>query len=232
MNAEFNESYESAERAFAEENYEKAYDDAKDLLRHLSQHKSAGKNKETHLATHIKATLLLANIEFYGFKNYSTAKNLYQQIIDLEPDQLVKDLAKQGLELCEQMKPDEVTRTKDNLTQIDAKRSINGMTSQQLTQDPFIASKLQEPNDKQPQTTAMPWEATPTDSSNSTEKSRSSSRPFTMNQQTEPSRKDIEIPEPAADHQHDPEAKPIEEKNPFQTSFIRIKLNQPRPEAR
>ena len=231
MRCDFNESYECAERAFAKKKYEKAYNYAKDILRNLSQHKSTEKNKEINFATHVKARLLIANIELYGFKHYNTAANLYQQIIDLKTDQLVKDLAQRGLALCEQIKTCEATRTNINPIPIDANRSISGMTSRLLTQDPFIASKPPQTNCIQPQTTAVPWNAATADSSNTTEKSRSSSRPATVNPLTESSRRDIEIQEPATDHQRDPGAKPTEENNPFQLSFIRIKLNQPRPKA-
>ena len=175
MDTDFQEQYQNAERAYGQADYASAHAIARGLLGQLMLEPDP-ENEAAILNWRALVFLLLGNIELHGLNQPEQADNSYQQVLQCEPQDILAELAKQGVERCR-------TQEQTNLrtaSQGDALSTSSLSTSPpsasalpDLLRDPFLtttqdqltepaapqttASQPTAPQTTAPQTTAMPW---------------------------------------------------------------------------
>ena len=170
MDTDFQEQYQNAERAYGQADYASAHAIARGLLGQLMIEPDP-ENEAAILNWRALVFLLLGNIELHGLNQPEQADNSYQQVLECEPQDILAELAKQGVERCR-------TQEQTNLrtaSQVDAlstsplsTKPPSAFTLPDLLRDPFLTTpqdQLTEPAAPQTtasqttvsQTTAMPW---------------------------------------------------------------------------
>ena len=165
MDTDFQEQYQNAERAYGQADYASAHAIARGLLGQLMIEPDP-ENEAAILNWRALVFLLLGNIELHGLNQPEQADNSYQQVLQCEPQDILAELAKQGVERCR-------TQEQTNLrtaSQGDALSTSSLSTSPpsasalpDLLRDPFLTTtqdQLTEPAAPQTtasQPTAMPW---------------------------------------------------------------------------
>ena len=165
MDTDFQEQYQNAERAYGQADYASAHAIARGLLEQLMVEPDR-ENEAAILNWRALVFLLLGNIELHGLNQPEQADNSYQQVLQCEPQDILAELAKQGVERCR-------TQEQTNLrtaSQGDAPSTSSINTSPlsasppsasalpDLLRDPFLTTtQAQRTEPAAPQTTAMPW---------------------------------------------------------------------------
>ena len=142
MNGDFQQTYQAAERAYGEGDYETAHHLASGLPKQLDGEERAD-DAQVHYADlgwRAFVALLLGHIELHGQERPDQAANYYQLALDCQPQDTLADLARQGLQRClEEPKADQVG-------------SLPSML-----QDPFLNNAPPASTSSPSQSTAMPW---------------------------------------------------------------------------
>ena len=99
MDTDFQEQYQNAERAYGQADYASAHAIARGLLGQLMIEPDP-ENEAAILNWRALVFLLLGNIELHGLNQPEQANNSYQQVLKCEPQDILAELAKQGVERC------------------------------------------------------------------------------------------------------------------------------------
>ena len=139
MDGDFQQTYQAAERAYGEGDYETAHHLASELLKQLELADPADDDqvRDAVLSWRSFVTLLLGHIELHGLRRPELAAGYYQLTLDCKPQDTLADLAKQGLE-----------------------RSLVEPSAESLPsmlQDPFLNTAAIASTSGTSQSTAMPW---------------------------------------------------------------------------
>ena len=139
MDGDFQQTYQAAERAYGEGDYETAHHLASELLKQLELADPADDDqvRDAVLGWRAFVTLLLGHIELHGLRRPELAAGYYQLTLDCKPQDTLADLAKQGLE-----------------------RSLVEPSAESLPsmlQDPFLNTAPPASTSGTSQSTAMPW---------------------------------------------------------------------------
>ena len=149
MDAEFEQHYQAAERAYGLGDYTEAHALASALWDQLQ---SASDEHDPSLVLGWRAVvaLLLGHIQLHGLQQPDQAALFYERVLDSEPEATLAALAEQGLEHCRSENTvSPATTTPDN---------GGGGAIPDLLKDPFLTT---DPNQARPVqahvVTAMPW---------------------------------------------------------------------------
>ena len=147
VNADFEQHYQAAERAYGLGEYAEAHALTSALWVQLE---SASNEHDPGLILGWRAvvSLLLGHVQLHGLQQADEAASAYQRVLDCEPDATIAALAEQGLERC---------RAGVIASEADTRPSTNG-TIPDLLKDPFLSTH---PDQARPAPadaiTAMPW---------------------------------------------------------------------------
>ena len=142
MDADFQQTYQAAERAYGGGDYKTAHHLASGLLKQLDAEERADDDqvRDAVLGWRAFVALLLGHIELHGRERPDQAANYYQLALDCQPQDTLADLARQGLQR--------------SLVEPEAAQA-ESLPS--MLQDPFLANTLPVSTSAQSQPTAMPW---------------------------------------------------------------------------
>ena len=147
MDADFEQHYQAAERAYGLGEYADAHALTSALWDQLQ---SASDEHDPSLVLGWRAVvaLLLGHIQLHGLQQAEEASLSYQEVLKSEPDATIAALAEQGLQRC---------RSEDIANGADTAPATNGAISD-LLKDPFLST---DPDQARPApadvVTAMPW---------------------------------------------------------------------------
>ena len=130
MDADFEQHYQAAERAYGLREYAEAHALTSALWDQLQ---SASNEHDPGLILGWRAvvSLLLGHIQLHGLQQADEAASAYQRVLDCEPDATIAALAEQGLERC---------RAGVIASEADTRPSTNG-TIPDLLKDPFLSTE-------------------------------------------------------------------------------------------
>ena len=180
MDTDFQEQYQNAERAYGQADYASAHSIARELLGQLTVEPDR-ENEAAILNWRALVFLLLGNIELHGLNQPEQADNSYQQVLQCEPQDILAELARQGVERCRTQEQTNLrtasqgdalstsplstiplsTRSLSTSSLSTSPPSASALPD--LLRDPFLTTtqdQLTEPAAPQTtasQTTAMPW---------------------------------------------------------------------------
>ena len=142
MDADFQQTYQAAERAYGGGDYKTAHQLASGLLTQLDVEERADDDQvhDAVLGWRAFVALLLGHIELHGRERPDQAANYYQLALDCQPQDTLADLARQGLQR--------------SLVEPEAAQA-ESLPS--MLQDPFLNKAAPATTPGLSQTTAMPW---------------------------------------------------------------------------
>ena len=175
MDTDFQEQYQNAERAYGQADYASAHAIARGLLGQLMLEPDP-ENEAAILNWRALVFLLLGNIELHGLNQPEQADNSYQQVLQCEPQDILAELAKQGVERCRTQEQTNLRTASQGDALSTNSRNTSPLSTSPLSasalpdllRDPFLTTtqdQLTEPAAPQTtasqttasQTTAMPW---------------------------------------------------------------------------
>ena len=142
MDADFQQTYQAAERAYGGGDYKTAHHLASGLLKQLDVEERADDDQvhDAVLGWRAFVALLLGHIELHGRERPDQAANYYQLALDCQPQDTLADLARQGLQR--------------SLVEPEA---VQAGSLPSMLQDPFLNNAAPATTPGLSQTTAMPW---------------------------------------------------------------------------
>ena len=142
MDADFQQTYQAAERAYGGGDYKTAHHLASGLLKQLDVEERADDDQvhDAVLGWRAFVALLLGHIELHGRERPDQAANYYQLALDCQPQDTLADLARQGLQR--------------SLVEPEA---VQAESLPSMLQDPFLNNAAPATTPGLSQTTAMPW---------------------------------------------------------------------------
>ena len=152
MDADFEQHYQAAERAYGLGDYSQAQALTTGLWEQLE---SASNDQDPNVVLGWRAvvSLLLGHIQLHGLDQPDEASNSYQRVLDTEPDATIAALAEQGLERCRSLNSSGEAITTEAIT-----TAANDVPIPDLLKDPFLTTDCDQTKPKRPnQVTAMPW---------------------------------------------------------------------------
>jgi len=170
VDTDFQEQYQNAERAYGQADYASAHAIARGLLEQLMV-ETDPENEAAILNWRALVFLLLGNIELHGLNQPDQADNSYQQVLQCEPQEILAELAKQGVERCRTQEQTNLRTASQGDAPSTSPLSTSSLSTSppsasalpDLLRDPFLTTpqdQLTEPAAPQTtaiQTTAMPW---------------------------------------------------------------------------
>ncbi len=100
MDGDFQQQYLAAEKAYGTGNFEAAQSICESLLRQLELRRR-GSEQKAMLTWRAFVALLMGHIQLYGMNDIKQAHYHYSLVLDSQPQKTLKELAEQGLELCQ-----------------------------------------------------------------------------------------------------------------------------------
>ena len=147
MDADFEQHYQAAERAYGLGDYTEAHALASALWDQL-QSASDEQDQSLVLGWRAVVVLLLGHIQLHGLQQPEQAALSYQRVLDSEPEATLAALAEQGLELCRSQNSVSAATT----------TPANDVAIPDLLKDPFLTTDPDQARPAQPHVvTAMPW---------------------------------------------------------------------------
>ena len=147
MDADFEQYYQAAERAYGLGDYPEAHDLASALWDQL-QSASDEQDQSLVLGWRAVVALLLGHIQLHGLQQPEQAALSYQRVLDSEPETTLAALAEQGLELC---------RSQNSVSAATTTPATD-VVLPDLLKDPFLTTDPDQARPAQPHVvTAMPW---------------------------------------------------------------------------
>ena len=147
MDADFEQHYQAAERAYGLGDYPEAHDLASALWDQL-QSASDEQDQSLVLGWRAVVALLLGHIQLHGLQQPEQAALSYQRVLDSEPEATLAALAEQGLELCRSQNSVSAAMT----------TPATDVVLPDLLKDPFLTTDPDQARPAQPHAvTAMPW---------------------------------------------------------------------------
>ena len=160
MDADFQQTYQAAERAYGGGDYETAHHLASGLLKQLDAEVKADDElvRDAVLGWQAFVTLLLGHIELHGRQRPDQAAEYYQLTLDCQPQDTLADLAKQGLQRSKSARQEAINANVDELgaSPPTTDESFVGSLPSML-QDPFLNNAAPATTPGPSQSTAMPW---------------------------------------------------------------------------
>ena len=148
MDGDFQEIYQAAERAYGDQDYERAHKLATELLRQLDDQVEEGAFQDALLSWRAVVALLLGHIELHGLHRAEQASRFYQLTLESQPQDTLAELAKQGLECSQNISAEAVEP-------VTVEPKVRAMPS--ILQDPFLSKTSSPSAPVHAQDTAMPW---------------------------------------------------------------------------
>ena len=146
MDTDFEQQYQAAERAYGLGDYTEAHALISGLWDRLLLAEN-NQPQEVFLGWSAVVSLLLGHIQLHGLHQPAQAIESYQRVLDLEPEDTIAALAKQGLERCQ---------TATTNQPLDASKEDGSLPD--LLKDPLLTEDLNQPKPALPNVaTAMPW---------------------------------------------------------------------------
>ena len=147
MDADFEQHYQAAERAYGLGDYTEAHALASALWDQL-QSASDEQDQSLVLGWRAVVALLLGHIQLHGLQQPEQAALSYQRVLDSEPEATLAALAEQGLELC---------RSQNSVSAATTTPATD-VVLPDLLKDPFLTTDPDQARPAQPHVvTAMPW---------------------------------------------------------------------------
>ena len=147
MDADFEQHYQAAERAYGLGDYTEAHALASALWDQL-QSASDEQDQSLVLGWRAVVVLLLGHIQLHGLQQPEQAALSYQRVLDSEPEATLAALAEQGLELC---------RSQNSVSAATTTPATD-VVLPDLLKDPFLTTDPDQARPAQPHVvTAMPW---------------------------------------------------------------------------
>ena len=147
MDADFEQHYQAAERAYGLGDYTEAHALASALWDQL-QSASDEQDQSLVLGWRAVVALLLGHIQLHGLQQPEQAALSYQRVLDSEPEATLAALAEQGLELC---------RSQNSVSAATTTPATD-VAIPDLLKDPFLTTDPDQARPAQPHVvTAMPW---------------------------------------------------------------------------
>ena len=147
MDADFQQHYQAAERAYGLGDYTEAHALASALWNQL-QSGSDEQDQSLVLGWRAVVALLLGHIQLHGLRQPDQAALSYQRVLDSEPEATLAALAEQGLELCQSQNSVSAATT----------TPATDVVLPNLLKDPFLTTDPDQAKPAQPHVvTAMPW---------------------------------------------------------------------------
>ena len=147
MDADFEQHYQAAERAYGLGDYTEAHALASALWDQL-QSASDEQDQSLVLGWRAVVALLLGHIQLHGLQQPEQAALSYQRVLDSEPEATLAALAEQGLELC---------RSQNSVSAATTTPATD-VVLPDLLKDPFLTTNPDQARPAQPHVvTAMPW---------------------------------------------------------------------------
>ena len=142
MDADFQQTYQAAERAYGGGDYKTAHHLASGLLKQLEVEERADDDQvhDAVLGWRAFVALWLGHIELHGRERPDQAANYYQLALDCQPQDTLADLARQGLQR--------------SLVEPEA---VQAESLPSMLQDPFLNNAAPATTPGPSQSTAMPW---------------------------------------------------------------------------
>ena len=147
MDADFEQHYQAAERAYGLGDYTEAHALASALWDQL-QSASDEQDQSLVLGWRAVVALLLGHIQLHGLQQPEQAALSYQRVLDSEPEATLAALAEQGLELC---------RSQNSVSAATTTPATD-VVLPDLLKDPFLTTDPDQARPAQPHVvTTMPW---------------------------------------------------------------------------
>jgi hypothetical protein len=148
VDADFEQHYQAAERAYGLGDYPEAHDLASALWDQL-QSASDEQDQSLVLGWRAVVALLLGHIQLHGLQQPEQAALSYQRVLESEPEATLAALAEQGLELC---------RSQNTVISAATTTPATDVVLPDLLKDPFLTTDPDQARPAQPHAvTAMPW---------------------------------------------------------------------------
>ena len=148
MDADFEQHYQAAERAYGLGDYTEAHALASALWDQL-QSASDEQDQSLVLGWRAVVALLLGHIQLHGLQQPEQAALSYQRVLDSQPEATLAALAEQGLELC---------RSQNTVISTGTTTPATDVVLPDLLKDPFLTTDPDQTRPAQPHAvTAMPW---------------------------------------------------------------------------
>jgi outer membrane biosynthesis protein TonB len=147
VDADFQQHYQAAERAYGLGDYTEAHALASALWNQL-QSGSDEQDQSLVLGWRAVVALLLGHIQLHGLQQPEQAALSYQRVLESEPEATLAALAEQGLELC---------RSQNSVSAATTTPATD-VAIPDLLKDPFLTTDPDQARPAQPHVvTAMPW---------------------------------------------------------------------------
>ncbi|MCB4411482.1 hypothetical protein [Synechococcus sp. MU1611] len=148
MDADFEQHYQAAERAYGLGEYTEAHALASALWDQL-QSASDEQDQSLVLGWRAVVALLLGHIQLHGLQQPEQAALSYERVLDSEPEATLAALAEQGLELC---------RSQNTVISAATTTPATDVVLPDLLKDPFLTTDADQAKPAQPHVvTALPW---------------------------------------------------------------------------
>ncbi len=230
MDADFEQHYQSAERAYGLGDYTEAHALASELWDQLQ---SASDEQEQSLVLGWRAvvSLLLGHIQLHGIQQPDQAALSYQRVLDSNPDATIAALAEQGMECCRSQ-----NSTGEAIT-----KAANDVPIPDLLKDPFLTTNSDQTKPERPNlVTAMPWlhsdeepRPIPTPTPTPTPTPAPAPTPSPTPQQTvtpgEDAAVEMSMPEQPSSDEVDSTPQGTAAKDLLDTAWLRVQLKQEPP---
>ena len=160
MDADFQQTYQAAERAYGGGDYKSAHHLASGLLKQLEAEERTDDDqvRDAVLGWRAFVSLLLGHIELHGQQRPDQAAIYYQLALDCQPQDTLAGLAKQGLQRSKSARKETFnTHVEESTTPTpsDGESSTGSLPS--MLQDPFLTNTPPASTSAPSQSTAMPW---------------------------------------------------------------------------
>jgi hypothetical protein len=163
LDADFQEQYVAAEKAYSASEFDKADELARPLLERLEPLPASGAERDATLAWRAFVALLLGHIHLYGKDDVSQSAEFYRLVLASEPPDTLRELAQQGLNEALERSPviDVDVSAAEELASVPFANASSQPAGNDLIRDPFLnatATRAAADNSEaETIETAMPW---------------------------------------------------------------------------
>ena len=165
MDADFQEQYVAAEKAYSASEFDKADELARPLLEQLEPLPASGAERDATLAWRAFVALLLGHIHLYGMDDVSQSAEFYRLVLASEPPDTLRELAQQGLNEALERSPvidvDVSAAAAEELASVPFANASGQPAGNDLIRDPFLNATTTraaaDNSEAETIETAMPW---------------------------------------------------------------------------
>jgi hypothetical protein len=165
LDADFQEQYVAAEKAYSASEFDKADELARPLLEQLEPLPASGAERDATLAWRAFVALLLGHIHLYGKDDVSQSAEFYRLVLASEPPDTLRELAQQGLNEALERSPvidvDVSAAAAEELASVPFANASGQPAGNDLIRDPFLNATTTraaaDNSEAETIETAMPW---------------------------------------------------------------------------